>query len=92
LVIQIELKNERFIPYALRNVQRFLQTRQREFEPEKKLLQFVNELLKKRKSIGANNPWTWLAQELREIKQTDPRFFQYFNFLEWAERKSLQRL
>ncbi|MFM2194493.1 MAG: hypothetical protein RL092_93 [Bacteroidota bacterium] len=92
LVIQIELKNERFIPYALRNVQRFLQTRQREFEPEKKLLQFVNELLKKRKSIGANNPWTWLAHELRLIKQTDPRFFQYFNFLDWAEGKSLQRL
>jgi hypothetical protein len=92
LVIQIELKNDRFIPYALRNVQRFLHTRQREFEPEKKLLQFVNELLKKRKSIGNTNPWTWLTNELKEIKQSDPRFFTYFNFLEWAEKKSLNRI
>ncbi|MFM7769134.1 MAG: hypothetical protein ACKO8Q_01100, partial [Bacteroidota bacterium] len=90
LVIQIELKNERFMPYALRNVQRFLQTRHRQFEPEKKLLQFVNELLKKRKSIGALSPWQWLSQELQKLKSSDPRFFSYFNFLEWAESKILR--
>ena len=89
LVIQIELKQDRYIPYALRNVQRFLTTRNKAFEGEKIVLQFINETLKKRKSIADKELWNWLERELMEIKKTDPLFFTYFDFHKWAKARSL---
>jgi hypothetical protein len=90
LIIQIELKNERYIPYALRNVQRFLITRNKAFEGEKKILQFINETLKKRKSIQDKELWGWLEDELLMIKKTDPLFFTYFDFHKWAKARALK--
>jgi hypothetical protein len=89
LIIQIELKNERYIPYALRNVQRFLITRNKAFEGEKKILQFINETLKKRKSIQDKELWGWLEEELLNIKKTDPTFFTYFDFHKWAKSRAM---
>jgi hypothetical protein len=88
LILQIELKNERYIPYALRNVQRFLITRNKAFEGEKKILQFINETLKKRKSIQDKELWGWLEEELLAIKKTDPLFFTYFDFHKWAKARA----
>lgn len=88
LIIQIELNNERYIPYALRNVQRFLITRNKAFEGEMKVLQFINETLKKRKSIDEKDIWNWLEGELYEIKKTDPLFFTYFDFHKWAKSRA----
>jgi hypothetical protein len=88
LIIQIELKNERYIPYAMRNVQRFLITRNKAFEGEKKILQFINETLKKRKSIQDKEIWGWLEEELLAIKKTDPLFFTYFDFHKWAKARA----
>jgi hypothetical protein len=90
LILQIELKNERYIPYALRNVQRFLVTRNKAFEGEKKILQFINETLKKRKSIQDKELWGWLESELLEVKKTDPLFFTYFDFHKWAKARALK--
>ena len=88
LIIQIELNNERYIPYALRNVQRFLITRNKAFEGEKKIFQFINETLKKRKSIEDKELWGWLENELFAIKKTDPLFFTYFDFHKWAKARA----
>ena len=88
LILQIELKNDRYIPYALRNVQRFLITRNKAFEGEKKILQFINETLKKRKSIQETEIWNWLEAELLSVKKTDPLFFTYFDFHKWAKAKA----
>jgi len=88
LVIQIELKNERFIPYALRNVQRFLQTRNKAFEGERKILQFINETLKKRKSIPEDELWEWLMNEMSDVRKSDPQFFNYFDFYLWAKARA----
>jgi hypothetical protein len=88
LIIQIELNNERYIPYALRNVQRFLITRNKAFEGEKKIFQFINETLKKRKSIENKEIWGWLENELLAIKKTDPLFFTYFDFHKWAKARA----
>jgi hypothetical protein len=88
LVIQIELKNERFIPYALRNVQRFLQTRNKAFEGERKILQFINETLKKRKSIPEDELWEWLMEEMNDVRKSDPQFFNYFDFYLWAKARA----
>ena len=88
LILQIELKNERYIPYAMRNVQRFLITRNKAFEGEKKILQFINETLKKRKNIQEKELWGWLENELLTIKNTDPLFFTYFDFHKWAKARA----
>ncbi len=88
LIVQIELNNDRYIPYALRNVQRFLITRNKAFEGEKKILQFINETLKKRKSIQDKELWGWLESELLEVKKTDPLFFTYFDFHKWAKARA----
>jgi hypothetical protein len=90
LIVQIELNNDRYIPYALRNVQRFLITRNKAFEGEKKILQFINETLKKRKSIQDKELWGWLESELLEVKMTDPLFFTYFDFHKWAKARAMK--
>ena len=82
------MNNDRYIPYALRNVQRFLITRNKAFEGEKKILQFINETLKKRKSIQDKELWGWLESELLEVKKTDPLFFTYFDFHKWAKARA----
>jgi hypothetical protein len=88
LILHIELNNERYIPYALRNVQRFLVTRNKAFEGEKKILQFINETLKKRKSIDEKEIWNWLEKELLDVKKSDPLFFTYFDFHKWAKARA----
>ena len=88
LILHIELNNERYIPYALRNVQRFLVTRNKAFEGEKKILQFINETLKKRKSIDEKEIWHWLEKELLDVKKSDPLFFTYFDFHKWAKARA----
>jgi len=90
LIVQIELNNERYIPYALRNVQRFLITRNKAFEGEKKIFQFINETLKKRKNIQDKELWGWLESELLEVKKTDPLFFTYFDFHKWAKARAIK--
>jgi tetratricopeptide (TPR) repeat protein len=90
LILQIELNNERYIPYALRNVQRFLTTRKKAFEGEKKIFQFIHETLKKRKNIQDKELWNWLENELHEVKKTDPLFFTYFDFHKWAKARALK--
>jgi hypothetical protein len=90
LILQIELNNDRYIPYALRNVQRFLITRNKAFEGEKKILQFINETLKKRKNIQDKELWNWLESELHQVKKTDPLFFTYFDFHKWAKARALK--
>jgi hypothetical protein len=82
------LNNDRYIPYALRNVQRFLITRNKAFEGEKKILQFINETLKKRKSIQDKELWGWLESELLEVKKSDPLFFTYFDFHKGAQARA----
>lgn len=89
LILQIELKHDRYIPYVLRNVQRFLTTRNKVFGGEKIILQFINETLKKRKSISDKELWSWLENELVEVKKTDPILFTYFDFHKWAKTRAL---
>ena len=50
--------------------------------------QFINETLKKRKSIEDKELWGWLENELFDIKKTDPLFFTYFDFHKWAKARA----
>jgi hypothetical protein len=89
LVIHLELGHTDVLPYALRSTQRFLETRNRTFQFESVILEFVNERLKKRPSGTDEQIYNLLVERLTAIK-THPYervVFEYFDFLAWAKSK-----
>ncbi len=63
-------------------------TTKKNYSSEKKIFQFINETLKKRKSIEDKELWGWLENELLAVKKTDPLFFTYFDFHKWAKARA----
>jgi hypothetical protein len=91
LVIHLELGNRSLLPYTLRSTQRYLETRSKVYEFETIFLDFINELLKKRQNLKPEELYAGLAKELQPLT-SDPfekHVFDFFDFVEWAEEKSL---
>lgn len=89
LIIQFELGNTALIPYTMRSTQRFLETRKKAFRFETVLLDFLNEMLKKRPAKSNEALWDELVQQL-ETLHSDPmenNVFEYFDFLAWARSR-----
>ena len=89
LVIHLELGNKELLPYTLRSTQRFLATRNKVFAFETIMLDFVNEMLKKRTNKSNDDLYTDLQAQLQELKQNpfEQFVFEYFDFLSWAKSK-----
>jgi tetratricopeptide (TPR) repeat protein len=89
LIVHIELKNDRLLPYALRSATRFLSTRNKVFQLEETIFHFINESLKKRNEKDETARFTELAEELARLKQNEfeCHAFEFFDFLAWARSK-----
>lgn len=89
LVIHLELGNKDLLPYALRSTQRFLETRNKVYRFESVMLDFVNEILKKRQSKADEQLYQMLIQSLQELRTDgfEHTVFEYFDFLAWAKSK-----
>jgi hypothetical protein len=89
LLIHLDLKHEQLLPYALKNVQRFLKSRNRLYSFEKAFLQFVSKRVKCTNELDIEVLWEELHTELAAIK--DDTFegvaLEYFDFRTWAESK-----
>ena len=89
LLIHLDLKHEQLLPYALKNTQRFLKSRNRLYSFEKAFLQFVSKRIKCKNELDAEILWEELHSELSAIK--DDTFegvaLEYFDFRTWAESK-----
>lgn len=89
LVIHLELGNKELLPYTMRSTQRFLQTRNKVFAFEAIMLDFVNEMLKKRTSKSNEDLYVDLEKQLEALKSNpfEQFVFEYFDFLSWARSK-----
>jgi len=89
LVVHLELGNKELLPYALRSTQRFLETRNKAFDFENTMLQFVNESLKKRQDKSVHELFSNLVNELEVMRKNplEQKVFEYFDFLAWAKSK-----
>jgi hypothetical protein len=89
LLIHLDMKHEQLLPYALKNTQRFLKSRNRLYSFEKAFLQFVSKRIKCTNELDAEVLWEELHSELSAIK--DETFegvaLEYFDFRTWAESK-----
>jgi len=89
LLIHLDMKHEQLLPYALKNTQRFLKSRNRLYSFEKAFLQFVSKRIKCTNELDAEVLWEELHSELSAIK--DDTFegvaLEYFDFRTWAESK-----
>jgi hypothetical protein len=88
MVIHLELGNKSLLPFALRSTQRFLETRKKVYRFETIMLQFINEMLKKREKPGIEL-YQDLVEKLTELKSDsfERRVYEYFDFLAWASTK-----
>lgn len=89
LLVHLEMKHDKLLPYALKNTQRFLKSRNRLYTFEKVFLSFVSKRIKCDNAIDAEILWEDLFIELSEIQEDsfDGLSMEYFDFISWAESK-----
>tara|TARA_B110000305_G_scaffold119456_1_gene134144 strand:- start:1441 stop:2997 length:1557 start_codon:yes stop_codon:yes gene_type:complete len=89
LLIQIELKSDKLLPYSLKNTLRFFKTRNRMYGFETIFLQFVGEFIKCEDPFEVENLWDDLHVNLTRIATNsyESIALDYFDFTAWAEAK-----
>jgi hypothetical protein len=89
LLIHLELKNDQLLPYALKNTQRFLRSRNKMHTFEKVFLNFVAKMLKCKDRFDQESLWQQLYGELNELNGNglEKAAMEYFDFKAWAEAK-----
>lgn len=90
LIIHLELGNKSLLQYTIRSTKRYLETRNKVYQFESIFLEFVNDLLRKRKEVSDDERYAQLARELEPLRK-DPyeqTAFEYFDFYTWASEAS----
>lgn len=89
LLIHVEMKNETLLPYALRNTQRFLKSRNRLYSFESLFLKYINRLIKTTDYFDQEMVYQSLLEDLQKVKESefDHLALEYFHFIAWAESK-----
>jgi hypothetical protein len=89
LLIHLEMRHEKLLPYALKNTQRFLRSRNKVHGFEKAFLQFISKRIKAQDKFRENELWDELLKELRSLNGDglDKAAMEYFDFISWAESK-----
>jgi hypothetical protein len=93
LLIHFEMKNDDFIPYVLRNTQRYLKSRNRLYDFEKNFLKFITKMAKQTDQFDREELWKELYLDLsnQEDQSLKRIAFEYFDFITWAEAKSKRK-
>lgn len=89
LLIHFEMKHTQLLGYALKNVQRFLKTRNRTYQFETIFLKYINKIARSQNIFEIEEHLEIVQQELIAIKD-DPfesAAFEYFDFLSWINAK-----
>lgn len=89
LLIHLELKHDQLLPYALKNTQRFLRSRNKIYGFEKVFLQFIAKRIKCVNSFDSELLWEDLLIDLTALNHDglDKIAMEYFDFRSWAESK-----
>lgn len=94
LLVHLEMKHDQLLPYALKNTQRFLKSRNRLYSFEKVFLHFISKRIKCKNDLDAEILWEELYTELSAIKEDsfEGLALEYFDFITWAESKFKKRI
>jgi hypothetical protein len=93
LLVHIELKNQRLLPYAYRSTYRYLQSRNRVYKFENMTLNFIGKIMKVKDIEAEEEIFKKFAKEMGTIAEDsiEKTAFEYFDFLSWAESKISNR-
>ena len=89
LLVHFELNNDRLLPYAIKNTQRFLKKRNRTYQFETVFLKSLSKICKSADRFEQEDILEDIVDDLKQIK-TDPFesvALEYFNFHNWATAK-----
>lgn len=92
LILHFELKNVRFLPYAINATKRYLKNRNRIYAFEELFLKLITQMSKSNNFFDLEEKLIPIEKELIQLKN-DPKeqlVFEYFDFLTWVQSK-LQR-
>ena len=93
LLIHMELKHTKLLPYALKNAQRYLKSRNKLHRFEKAFLHFVSKMTKATDQFTELELWESFANEIKELngEGLDKAALEYFDFELWASSKVLRK-
>jgi tetratricopeptide (TPR) repeat protein len=89
LVIHFELNHKQLLPYAIKNTQRYLKSRNKAYEFERIFLKYLNKLTKTDSPLDELDLLEEVIKEIQPLK-TNPYesvVFDSFNFLLWMQSK-----
>lgn len=89
LMIHLELKHQDLLPYAIKNTQRFLKSRNRSFKFETIFLKYLNKIAKSTDKFQEHQLLEKVLLEIEEIKNDDfeKSALEYFDFESWINSK-----
>lgn len=89
LLVHLEMRHEKLLPYALKNTQRFLRSRNKVYGFEKAFLQFISKRIKTQDKFREAELWEELLKDLRSLNGAglEKAAMEYFDFISWAESK-----
>lgn len=90
LLIHIELSNDEYLPYCLKNVRRFFKTRNRLRDFEQLFLNFTSKWIRQKGTIERLDLWEDLHEDLSKLlseSRYNSVIRDYFDFYAWVESK-----
>ncbi len=89
LILHYELKNHRFLPYALNTTKRYLKTRNRIYAFEEVFLKLISQLSRIDGVFDLEDKLVPIEKELIKLKNhpKERNVFDYFDFLTWVQSK-----
>ncbi len=89
LVIHFEMENVLLLEYLLRSTFRYLRSRNRVHQFERRVLSFIRESNKIRTRSELNKAFAHLKQDFEKLAEipSERVMFQYFDFIAWLESK-----
>ncbi len=93
LLIHLEMKHNKLLPYALKNAQRYLKSRNKLHRFEKAFLQFVSKMTKVSDQFSEMETWESFLNEIKVLngEGLDKAALEYFDFELWAASKVLRK-
>lgn len=89
LILHFELKNDRFLPYAINSTKRYLKSRNRIYKFEEIFLKLISQISKSDNIFDIQERLIPVEKDLMLLKK-DPKeavVFEYFDFLTWVQSK-----
>jgi hypothetical protein len=89
LVVHFELNHKQLLPYAIKNTQRYLKSRNKVYEFERIFLKYLNKLTKVDSPLDELDLLEEVYTEIESLKQNpfENVVFDAFNFLLWMQAK-----